>query len=62
VRAELVQFVNTVRNQTAVSISHVIMLHRIAKGLDAMSDPLIHEARIHITSGATLIQELQHRE
>jgi len=62
VRAELVQFVKTVRTQTAVSISHVVMLHRIAKGLDAMSDPLIHEARIHITSCASLIQGLQHRE
>jgi hypothetical protein len=62
VRAELVQIVKTVRNQTAVSISHVVMLHRIAKGLNAMSDPQIHEARIHITSCASLIQGLQHRE
>jgi hypothetical protein len=62
VRAELVQIAKTVRDQTAVSISHAIMLHRIAKGLDAMSDPLIHEARIHITSSASLIQGLQHRE
>jgi hypothetical protein len=50
--------VKTVRNQTAVSISHVVMLHRIAKGLDAMSDPLIHEARIHITFSASLVQGL----
>jgi hypothetical protein len=56
--AELVQLVKTVRNQSAVSISHVVMLHRIAKGLDAMSDPLIHEARIHITSSASLVQGL----
>ena len=62
VRAELVQIAKTVRDQTAVSISHAIMLHRIAKGLDAMSDPLIHEARIHIISSASLIQGLQHRE
>jgi hypothetical protein len=62
VRAELVGIVKTLRNQTAVSLSHVVMLRRIAKGLDAMSDPLIHEARVHITSGATLIQELQHRQ
>jgi hypothetical protein len=58
VRAELVQLVKTVRNQSAVSISHVVMLHRIAKGLDAMSDPLIHEARIHITFSASLVQGL----
>jgi hypothetical protein len=62
VRAELVQFVKTLRKQTAVSISHVVMLHRIAKGLDAMSDPYILEARIHISSSASLIQGLQHRE
>jgi hypothetical protein len=62
VRAELVQIVKTLRKQTAVSISHVVMLHRIAKGLDAMSDPYILEARIHISSSASLIQGLQHRE
>jgi hypothetical protein len=60
VRAELVQLVKTLRKQTAVSISHGVMLHRIAKGLDAMSDPLILEARIHISSSASLIQGLQH--
>jgi hypothetical protein len=62
VRAELVQIVRTVRTQTAVSISHAIMLHWIAKGLDAMSDPQILEARIHIISSASLIQGLHHRE
>jgi hypothetical protein len=62
VRAELVQIVKTVRKQTAVSISHVVMLHQIAKGLDAISDPLILEARIHITSSAALFQGLQHRK
>jgi hypothetical protein len=62
VRAELVQLVQTLRKQTAVSISHVVMLHRIAKGLDAMSDPHILEARIHISSSASLIQGLRHRE
>lgn len=61
-RAELVQIVKTVRKQTAVPSSHVVLLHRIAKGLDAMSDPHILEARIHISSGASLIQGLQHRE
>ena len=62
VRAELVQLVKTLRNQTvAASFSHVVMLHRIAKGLDTMSDPLILEARIHISSSASLIQGLQHR-
>jgi hypothetical protein len=60
VRAELVQIVKTVRNQTPVSNSHTVVLHRIAKGLDAMSDPLILEARIHISSSASLIQGLQH--
>jgi len=62
VRAELVQIVKTLRKQTAVSNSHTVMLHRIAKGLDAMSDPLILEARIHIVAIASLIQGLQHRE
>jgi hypothetical protein len=62
VRAELVQLVKTLRKQTAVSISNVVMLHRIAKGLDTMSDPLILEARMHIASSACLIQGLQHRE
>jgi hypothetical protein len=62
VRAELVQIVRTVRNQAALSISHVVMLHQIAKGLDTMSDPLILEARTHITCGASLIQELRHRK
>ena len=63
VRAELVQLVKTLRNQTvAASFSHVVMLHRIARRLDAMSDPHILEARIHISSGASLIQGLQHRE
>jgi hypothetical protein len=62
VRAELVQLVKTLRKQTAVSISHIVMLHRIGKGLDAMSDPHILEARIHISSAASLIQGLQHRE
>lgn len=61
-RAELVQIVKTVRKQTAVPISHVVLLHRIARRLDAMSDPHILEARIHISSGASLIQGLQHRE
>jgi hypothetical protein len=62
VRAELVHIVKTIRKQTVVSISHVIMLRRIAKGLDAMFDPLILEARTHIISSASLIQGLQHRE
>jgi hypothetical protein len=62
VRAELVQIVRTVRNQAALSISHVVMLHQIAKGLDTMSDPLILEARTHITCSASLIQGLRHRK
>jgi hypothetical protein len=63
VRAELVQLVKAVRNQTAVSIPHVVaMLRRLANVLDAMSDPLILEARIHITSSASLVQGLLPRE
>jgi hypothetical protein len=62
VRAELVQIVKAVRNQTAVSISHAIMLHRLAKLLDPMSDPLILEARVHITSSASLVQAPRRRE
>jgi hypothetical protein len=63
VRAELVQIVKAVRNQTAASIPHAVTtLHRLAKLLDPMSDPLILEARVHITSSASLVQRLRPRE
>jgi hypothetical protein len=57
VRAELVQVVKAVHNQTAASTPHVLaILHRLAYVLDTMSDPLILEARDHLTSSASMVQ------
>jgi len=59
VRAELVQIVAAVRDQTDAFIPHVMAtLHRLAHVLDAMSDPVIREARSHVTSSASMIQGL----
>jgi uncharacterized membrane protein YccC len=62
-RAELVQAVKTINIQTDASIPQVVAtLHRLARALDTMSDPLVREARRHVSSGASIVQGLQRRE
>ncbi|MDP9009668.1 MAG: hypothetical protein M3N91_13340 [Pseudomonadota bacterium] len=63
VRAELVQIVKAVHLQTDAYIPHVVAtLRRLAYVLDAMSNPLIHEARTHLTSSASMIEGLLRRD
>jgi hypothetical protein len=63
VRAELVQVVQAVRDHTDGSISHVMLtLHRLGDVLDAMSGPVIREARTHLTSSVSLVLGLLRRE
>jgi hypothetical protein len=59
VRAELVQVVEAVRDHTDGSIPHVMLtLHRLGDVLDALSDPVIREARAHLTSSVSMVREL----
>jgi hypothetical protein len=63
VRGELVQVVEAVRDHADGSIPHVMLtLHRLGDVLDAMSDPVIREARTHLTSSVSMVRGLLLRE
>jgi hypothetical protein len=63
VRAELVQVAEAVREQSDAFIPQVMAaLHRLGNVLDAMSDPVIREARSHVTSSASMVQGLLRRQ
>ena len=62
VRAELVQVVKAINIQTDASIPHLIaLLHRLAYAIDANPNPAIREARLLVSSCASMVQGLQHR-
>jgi len=62
-RAELAEVVQAVHTETDDHIPHVVAtLHRLACVLDALSEPLICEARAHVTSSSALVQGLLRRE
>jgi hypothetical protein len=63
VRAELVQVVEAVRDHTDASIPNIMLtLHRLGVVLDAMSDPVVCEARTHLTSSVSMVRGLIRRE
>jgi hypothetical protein len=63
VRAELVEVVEAVRDHTDASIPQIMLvLHRLGVVLDAMSDPVVCEARADLTSSVSMVRGLLRRE